>query len=191
MTDYACASPQRRQEHKKLGGITVLHRDNATRLISGYIMLQTMLRNQDVVDVCGVRHSALDEDHLHPNAWNQLADGISIMEPFQSATLRVEDDCSKLHNSLVELNFLRTTFASIFQKYQMNPLYHILSAAVEGIIVSGKYRDICKSLTVCVSAVVLICIQHTNGSFSRLQSQRWNGVKMTFRMQSILCKACG
>ena len=45
ITVYALASPQSRQELKKLGGLTVLHRDNATRWNVGYSMIQSMMRN--------------------------------------------------------------------------------------------------------------------------------------------------
>jgi len=67
----------------------------------------------------------------------------------------MEHEFSEVHNILVELNSLRTTFTSIFQKYQTNPHYHIRHAAAEGITVLDKYRNIYKSLTVCVTAVVL------------------------------------
>ena len=45
ITVDALASPQRRQERKELGGMTVLHRDNATRWNAGYSMIQSMMRN--------------------------------------------------------------------------------------------------------------------------------------------------
>jgi hypothetical protein len=57
ITTYVLASPQRRQEFKRLGGDTMLHRDNATRWNTGYKMLQSMLRNRDAVDVFCLRHT--------------------------------------------------------------------------------------------------------------------------------------
>jgi len=67
----------------------------------------------------------------------------------------MEHDFSELHNIVVELDFLRTTFTSVVPKYRTNPHYHIRRAGAEGITVLDKYRDIYKSLTVCVAAVVL------------------------------------
>jgi hypothetical protein len=54
----------------------------------------------------------------------------------------MEQDVSELHKILVELNFLRTTFTSVLQKYQTNPHYHIRRAGAEGMSVLDKYRDI-------------------------------------------------
>jgi hypothetical protein len=155
LTVYSLASPQRRQELKTLGSITVLHRDNATRWNAGYSMIQSMMGDRDAVNVFCARHSELDQDRLHPSEWDQLAAAISILELVQSATLRIEYDFSELHNILVELDFFRTTFTSVVPKCQTNPHYHIRCAAAEGITVLDKYHDIYKSLIVCVAAVVL------------------------------------
>jgi len=84
-------------------------------------MIQSMMRNQEAVYLFCARHSELDQDRLHPTEWDQLPDAISILEPFQSATLRMEHNFSELHNILVELDFLRATFTSVHQKYQTNP----------------------------------------------------------------------
>jgi len=118
-------------------------------------MIQSMMRNRDAVDVFCARHSELDQDRLRPSEWDQLADAISTMERFQSATLRMEHNFSELHIILLELDFLRTTFTYVLPKYQANPHYHICRAATEGITVLDKYRDIYPSLTVCMAAVVL------------------------------------
>jgi hypothetical protein len=45
ITVYALASPQRRQELKKLEGITVFHRDNTTWWNAGFHMIQSMMGN--------------------------------------------------------------------------------------------------------------------------------------------------
>jgi hypothetical protein len=155
ITIYALASPQRRQELKNLGGHTVLQRDNATRWNSGFTMIQSLLRIRDAVDVFCARHIELEQDPLRPDEWDQLADAIDILEPFQSSTLRLEGDDSELFNVLPELDFLRTAFTSVLQRYQRNPHLHIRRAAAEGVIVLDKYREKFKELTVCVAAVVL------------------------------------
>jgi len=87
--------------------------------------------------------------------WEQLADAVTILEPFHSATLRMEGDFAELHTILVELDFLRTTLTNVLQKYQANPHLHIRRAAAEAIVVLDKYQELNKSLTVCVAAVVL------------------------------------
>jgi hypothetical protein len=87
--------------------------------------------------------------------WEQLADAVTILQPFHSATLHMESDFSELHNILVELDFLPVTFTSVLQKYQANPHLHIRRASAEGIVVLDKYRELYKELTVCVAAVVL------------------------------------
>jgi hypothetical protein len=125
ITIYSLASPQRRQELKRLGGITVLQRDNATRWNSGYNMIKSMLRNRDAIDVFCTRHSDLEDDRLDPEEWEQLSDAIAILEPFQSATLRMESDFAEIHNILVELDFLRSTLTAVLRKYQPNPHCHI------------------------------------------------------------------
>jgi len=156
ITTYILASPQRRQEFKRLGGDTILHRDNATRWNTGYTMIQSLIRNRDAVDVFCLHHSEqLDEDRLSLDDWEQLADAVGILQPFHSATQRMEGDFSELHNILVELDFLRATFTEVLQKYQANPHLHIRRAAAEGIVVLDKYRELYKELTVCVAAVVL------------------------------------
>jgi len=156
ITTYVLASPQRRQEFKRLGGDTMLHKDNATRCNTGYTMLQSMIRNRDAVDVFCLRHTdQLEDDRLSVDDWEQLADAVTILQPFHSATLRMESDFSELHNILVELDFLRATFTSVLQKYQANPLLHICTASAEGIVVLDKYQELYKELTVCVAAVVL------------------------------------
>jgi hypothetical protein len=155
ITVHALASPQRRQELKKLGGLTVLHQDNVTQWNAGYSMIQSMMCNRDAVDVFCARHSELDQDRLHSREWDQLADAISILQPLQSATLHMEHNFLELHNIFVEIDFLWTTFTLVLQKYQRNPHSHIRRAAAEGIIVLDKYHDIYKLLTVCVAAIVL------------------------------------
>jgi hypothetical protein len=156
ITIYVLASPQRRQEFLRLGGGTILHRDNATRWNTGYSMIQSMIRNRDAVDIFCLRHSdLLEEDRLSVDDWEQLADAVSILQPFHSATLRMEGDFAELHNILLELDFLRATFIIVLQKYQANPHLHIRRAAAEGIVVLDKYRELYKELTVCVAAVVL------------------------------------
>ena len=80
---------------------------------------------------------------------------MSILEPFHAATLRLEGDFSELHNILVELDFLRTMFTTVLQKYQGNPHLHVQRAAADGIVVLDKYRELYKELTVFVPAVVL------------------------------------
>jgi len=156
ITTYVLASPQRRQEFKKLGVDTMLHRDNATRRNTGYTILQSMIRNRDAVDVFCLRHTEqLEEDRLSVDDWEQLADAASISWPFHSATLHMESDFSELHNILVELDFLRATFTSVLQKYHANPHLLICRASAEGIVVLDKYRELYKELTVCIGPVVL------------------------------------
>jgi hypothetical protein len=156
ITMYVLASPQRRQEFKRLGGDTILHKDNATRWNTGYTMIQSMMRNKDTVELfCLCHFDDLEDDRLSPDDWNQLADAVDVLEPFHSATLQMEGDFAELHNLLVGLDFLRTIFTNVLQKYQANPHLHIRRAAAEGIVVLDKYREIYKDLTVCVAAVVL------------------------------------
>ena len=156
ITVYVLASPKRRQEFKRLGGNTILHRDNATRWNTGYTMIQSVIRNRDAVEVfCQCHSEYLDSDRLSVDDWEQLADAVSILEPFHCATLRMEGDFSELHNILVELDFLQTTFTTVLQKYQSNPHLHVRRAAADGIVVLDKYRELYKELTVCVAAVVL------------------------------------
>jgi hypothetical protein len=156
ITMYVLASPQRRQVFKQLGGITILHRDNATRWNTGYSMIQSINLNRDAAEVFCQRHSDyLDSDHLSVDDWEQLADAGSILEPFHAATVRMEGDFSELHNILVELDFLRTTFTKVLQKSQGNPYLHVRKAAADGIVVLDTYRELYKELTVCVAAVVL------------------------------------
>jgi len=108
------------------------------------------------VDVFCLRHSEqLEEDRLSLDDWEQLADAVSILQPFHSATLRMDGDFSEVHNILVELHFLRATFTEVLQKYQANPHLHIRRAAAEEIVVLDKYREVNKELTACVAAVVL------------------------------------
>jgi hypothetical protein len=65
ITTYILASPQRRQESKRLGGDSILHRANFTRWITGYTMIQSLFRNRDVVDIFRLRHrEQQDEDRL-------------------------------------------------------------------------------------------------------------------------------
>jgi hypothetical protein len=45
ITIYELASPQRRQVFTRLGGDTILHKDNATRWNTGYTMIRSMIRN--------------------------------------------------------------------------------------------------------------------------------------------------
>jgi len=156
ITIYLLASPQRRQEFFRLGAGTILHRDNATRWNTGYSMIQSMIWNIDAVDIFCLHHSDLvEEDRLSVDDWEQLADAVSILQPFHSATLRMEGDFAELHNILVELDFLQATFISVLQKYQANHHLHIRRAAAEGIVVLDKYRQLYKELTVYVAAVVL------------------------------------
>jgi len=65
ITIYVLASPQRRQEFKRLGGTTMLHRDTATWWNTGYTMIQSIIRNRDAVEVSCQRHpESLDSDRL-------------------------------------------------------------------------------------------------------------------------------
>jgi hypothetical protein len=115
-----------------------------------------MIRNNDTVELFSLCHfDDLEDDRLSPDDWNQLADAVDVLEPFHSATLQMEGDFAELHNLLVGLDFLRTIFTNVLQKYQANPHLHICRAAAEGIVVLDKYREIYKDLTVCVAAVVL------------------------------------
>jgi len=156
ITTYIQASLQRRQDFKRLGGDTTLHRDGATCWNTGYTMIHSLIRNRDAVDVFCLHHSEqLEEDPLSLDDWKQLADAVSILQPFHSATLSMEGDFSELYNILVELDFLRATFTKVLQKYQANPHLHICRAAGEGIIVLDKYRELYKEHTVCFAAVVL------------------------------------
>jgi len=96
----------------------MLHRDNAAHWNTGYTMLQSMIRNRDAVDVFCLRNTEQrEDDRLSVDDWQQLADAVSIMQPFHCTTLRMESDFSELHNILVELDFLRATFGSLLQKY--------------------------------------------------------------------------
>jgi hypothetical protein len=156
ITMYILASPQRRQEFKRLGGDTILHKDNATRWNTGYTMIQSMMRNKDTVELFCLCHiDDLEDDRLSPDDWNQLADAVDVLEPFHTATIQMEGDFAKIHYLLVGLDFLRTIFTNVLQKYPANPHLHIRRAAAEGIVVLDKYREIYKDLTVCVAAVVL------------------------------------
>jgi hypothetical protein len=92
---------------------------------------------------------------LSVDDWEQLADAVSILEPFHAATQRMESDFSELHNILVELDFLRTMFTTELQKYQGNPHLHVRRTAAEGTVVLDKYWELYKELTVCVAVVVL------------------------------------
>ena len=114
------------------------------------------MRNKDTVELfCPCHFDDLEDDRLPPDHWNQLADAVYVFEPFHSATLQMEGDFAELHNLLVGLDFLRTIFTNVLQKYQANPQLHICRAAAEGIVVLDKYREIYNDLTVCVAAVVL------------------------------------
>jgi len=119
-------------------------------------MIRSMIRNRDTVEVsCLCHFDDLEDDRLSPDDWNQLADAVDVLEPFHSATLQMEGDFAELNNLLVGLDFLRTIFTNVLQKYQPNPHMHIRRAAAEGIVVLDKYREIYNDLTVCVAAVVL------------------------------------
>jgi hypothetical protein len=80
---------------------------------------------------------------------------VSILEPFHAATLYMKGDFSELHNILVELDFLRTTFTKVLQKYQGNSHLLVHRAVADRIVVLDKYQELYKELTVCVAAVVL------------------------------------
>jgi len=139
---YVLASPQRRQEFKQLGGTTILQRDNATRWNTGYTMIQSIIRNRDAVKSFCERHpDYLDSDRLSVVDWEHLVDAVSILEPFHAATLRMEGDFSELHNILVELDFLRTMFTMVLQKYQGNPHLHVQRAAADGTVVLDKHQE--------------------------------------------------
>jgi len=134
----------------------MLHRDNATRWNTGYAMVQSSIRNRDAVDVFCLRHTEqLEEDRLLADDWEQQSDAVTMLQPFHSATLRMESDFSELHNILVELDPLRATFTSVLQKYQANSHLHIRRASAEGIVVLDTYQELYKGRTVCVAAVVL------------------------------------
>jgi len=134
----------------------MLHRNNATRWNTGYSMLQSMIRNGDAVDVFGPRHpEQLDEDRLSVVDWEQLADAVSILQPFHYATLCMESDFSGLDNILVELDFLRATFTSVLQKYHANLHLHIRRASREGIVILDEYWQWYNELSACVAAEVL------------------------------------
>jgi len=101
------ASPHRRQEFKRLGGDTILHKDNTTRGNTGYTMIRSMIRNQDTVEhFCLCHCDDLEDDRLSPDDWNQLSDAVDVFKPFHSATLQMEGDFAELHNRLVGLDFL-------------------------------------------------------------------------------------
>ena len=156
ITIYVLASPQRRQEFKRLGGTTILHRVNATWWNTGYTMIQRIIRNWDAVEVsCQCHADYLDSDRLSVDDSEQLADAVSILEPFHAATLRMQGDFSELHNILVELDFLRTMFTTVLQQYHGNPHLDVQRASADGIVVLDKYRELYKELTVFVAAVVL------------------------------------
>ena len=156
ITIYVLASPQRQQELKRLGGDTILHKVNATQWNTGYTMIRSMIRNKDTVELfCLCHFDDLEDDRLSPDDWNQLADAVDVLEPFHSATLQMEGDFGELHNLLVGLDFLRTIFTNVLQKYPANPHLHIRRAAAESFVVLDKYLEIYKDLTVCVAAVVL------------------------------------
>jgi hypothetical protein len=156
ITIYFLVSPQRRLEFKQLGGTTFLHRDNAKRWNTGYTMIRGIIRNRDAVEVFCQSHSdTLESDRLQVDDWEQLADAVSILEPFHAGTRRMEGDFSEQHNILVQLDFLRTMFTTVLQKYHGNPHLHYRSAAADGIVVLDQYWQLYKELTVCVGAVVL------------------------------------
>jgi hypothetical protein len=67
----------------------------------------------------------------------------------------MEGDFFELHSFLVELDFLRTTFTMVLQKYLGNPHLHVRRAAADGIVVWNMYWELYKELTICVAAVVL------------------------------------
>jgi len=150
------ASPLWRQEFQRLGGDTILHTDNATRWNAGYTVIQSMTRNEDVVELfCLCHFDDLEDDRLSADDWNQLADAVDVLEPFHSATLQMDGDFAELHKLLVGVNFLQTIFTNMLHQHQANPHLHIHWAAEEGIVVLDKYCEIYKDLTVCVAAVVL------------------------------------
>jgi len=153
---YVLASPQWRQEFKRLGAQTILHRQNSTWGNTGYTMIQSMLRNRDAVEVFWLRHlKELENDPLSMGDWEQLADAVTFLEPFHSATLRMEGDFAEPHTIIVELNFLRTTLTNKLQQYQANPNLHSWRAAAEAVVVHYKSRELYTLLTVCVALVII------------------------------------
>jgi hypothetical protein len=77
-------------------------------------MIQSMLRNSDAVEVFWLCHTnELEHDRLAMEDWEQLADAVTTLEPFRSATLRMDGDFAELHSLLVELDFLRTTLTNV------------------------------------------------------------------------------
>ena len=114
-----------------------------------------MLRNRDAIDVFCTRHSDLEDDRLDPEELEQLSNAIAILEPFQSATLRMDSDFAEIHNIPVELDFLRSTLTAVLRKYQPNPHCHIRRAAAYAVVLLDKYRESYKTITVCIAAVVL------------------------------------
>jgi len=153
---YVLASPQWWQEFKQLGAQTIVHRDNATRWNTRYNMILNTLLNRAAVEVFCLPHSnEMEHDHMSRADWEQLPDAVTILEPFHSATLRMEGHFAELHTLDVELDFLRTTWTNALQRYHANPHLRIQRAAAEAIEVLDKYQKLYKSLTVCVAAVVL------------------------------------
>jgi hypothetical protein len=79
------------------------------------------MHSRDEGDVFCAGNSELNQNHLDPSEWDQLADAISIQERFQSATLHMIHDISEQHIILVDMDFLRTTLTSVFPKYRTYP----------------------------------------------------------------------
>jgi len=139
ITIYVLASPRRHQALKLLGWTTILHTDNATRWNTWYTRIQSIIRYRNAVEVFCQRHSDhLDSDRLLDDDWEQLADAVSILEPFHDATLSMEGDFSEVHQILVEIDFLQTTCTTVLQKHQGNPHLLVRRAAAAGTVVLDK-----------------------------------------------------
>jgi len=66
----------------------------------------------------------------------------------------MESNSASLHQILIELDFLRSCYSKVIEKYSDSPAIHIVRAARLGRTMIDKYRDMFRKILVCIAVVV-------------------------------------
>jgi len=106
ITVYIRSSVQRKQQLKRLGAETLPQAGNATRWNSGLSMIQSLLRNKEVVNFFCLNNTDLAQDCLSESDWLEPESAVGILQPFMRSTLRLESKTPNLWEVIPEIDYL-------------------------------------------------------------------------------------
>ena len=142
ITVYIRSSVQRKQQLKRLGAETLLQAGNATRRNSGLSMIQSLLRNKEVVNFFCLNHPDLAQDTLSQSDWVELESAVGILQPFLRSTLRLESKKPNLWEVIPEIDYLSGVYrydhipSSYLLFLKLHALFPFIYIAVDNAVTS-------------------------------------------------------